>query len=84
MLLKTFVLNFIELFLGIFFKLLEFFHEVYDCSFKFYVLQFIYLILIGKHFHRRGKIWRDDTGLIFHIVGILAMSSDMWASFVNS
>lgn len=29
----------------------------------------------GKHFYRSVWLWREDTGLIFHIVGIYVMSS---------
>lgn len=32
------------------FKFIEFFDKVYGCSFKFCVLEFTYIILIGKHF----------------------------------
>lgn len=44
----------------------------YGCSFKFCVLGFVYVIVIGKHFYRTGSFWREDTGLIIfpHIVAM--------------
>lgn len=41
-----------ELFADAFFKLLEVCEEVYDCSFKFCVMEFIYEILIRENFYR--------------------------------
>lgn len=51
---------------------LKFFDEVYD-SFKFWVLEFLSVIFIGKHFHRTSKFWRGNTGLVFHIACISVM-----------
>lgn len=37
------------------------------------VFQFLYLI--SKLFQSTGMFWREDTGLIFHVVGVLVMRS---------
>lgn len=38
---------------------------------KFYALEIVLAILIGRHFYRRDRCWRGEIGLIFYIVGIL-------------
>lgn len=64
-----------ELFLGVFFKLLEFFEQVYDCSLSFCDLEFIERIFFGEHFYWTVSYRREGTGWIFHIVGIPSMRS---------
>lgn len=51
-LLKFSLLNFIELFLSVFFKLL------YDCFFFNLVLGFIWVILDDKYFYWTGRFWK--------------------------
>lgn len=42
--------------------------EVFDCSFKFCVLEFICVLINGKHFYRTGKFWKRDAGLLILFV----------------
>lgn len=62
-----FSFKFIDLFLSVF---LNFFEEIYDYTFKFCVLGFIWVILIGEHFYGTDDFW-EDTIFIFHVLCIL-------------
>lgn len=76
--------NFIHRFLCFFLKLSEFFEEIYDCSFRFCVLEFLKVIVIDKYFYRINRFWQRSIGLTLNVVGILAMWPGMSASFVRS
>lgn len=40
-------------------------------------LDFIQAVLLGKCFSRAGGLRKEDAGLIFHVVGVLAMKSGL-------
>ena len=40
-------------------------------------MEFILVVLIHMHFSSTGRLWREDTGLIFHIVG--SFCNEIWA-----
>lgn len=58
--------NFCLVYDSVFFKLLKLFYKVFDCSSKFYVLSFFWVILISKHFSESSVF--DDALLAFHII----------------
>lgn len=49
-------------------KCLEFLDEVYDYSFKSYILSSINVILIGKYFYRTVRCGKRHIILAFHVV----------------
>jgi len=56
--------------------------HIYDCSFKFCLLVSTQIISLGKHFCSTGMFWREDSELIFYIVGISWWSLGIWAYFI--
>lgn len=70
--------------LFVFFKPLELFDEVYGCSSKLCILKFMSVILIGKHFYRDGRLWREGPDLTFHIAGVFEMRSGHVEFFISS
>lgn len=69
--------------LFVFFRPLVF-DEVYGCSFKLCILEFMWVILIGKHFYRDAKLWREGPDLTFHIAGVFEMRSGHVEFFISS